>query len=216
MSQKNSLPLQPPTYDVSKVLVTIPTHDGKIWCDCVGGIAQSIAARRFGSTYFHVQGSCIGHIRNQIAGIFKRQTQFDTLICIDSDIGFSVQDVDYLMEGDEPIATAEYVKKLEQYLPVTFGMGFVRIHRSVFETLDALLDADGKEVVHGYYEHGQLERDYFRTGASSDSRWMAEDFGFWSLVHLAGIKPKIEKRTALRHWGIKSYNYIPPGEFAAQ
>lgn len=192
--------------DPRSILVAIPTHDGKIWTDCAGGIGQCIASQRFGNFYFHVQGSCINHIRNQIAGIFRRST-FEWLMCIDSDIGFTVKDWDYLWEGDELIATAEYPKKNGTNLPVTFGMGFVRIHRSVFDTLEKLT-IEGAEAVSRYYESGNIELDFFRTGASSDSRWMSEDFGFWSLVHLAGVTPKIEKRTKLKHWGVKCYEYV--------
>jgi hypothetical protein len=197
-------------------MVAIPSHNGQIFVECAGGVAHCVAGCRFGNFYFHVQGSCINHIRNQIAGIFLRATQFDILVCIDADIGFTQQDFDYLMEGSEDIATAEYCRKHEDYVPVTFGMGFVRIHRRVFEALDNLLDDAGNPLVGTYYEGPNMERDYFRTGASSDSRWMAEDFGFWSLVHLAGIKPKVEKRTRLNHWGLKAYKYRPDAEFGAQ
>lgn len=207
--------------DPRSILVAIPTHDGKIWADCAGGIGHCIAGQRFGNFYFHVQGSCIPHIRNQIAGIFLR-SKFEWLMCIDSDVGFTVKDWDFLWEGEELIATAEYPKKDGSNLPVTFGMGFVRIHRSVFETLNRLiLTEDGAKVcppdavidslhcaVGTYYEKGNIDRDYFRVGATSDSRYMQEDFGFWSLVHLAGIKPKIEKRTKLKHWGSRCYEYV--------
>jgi hypothetical protein len=201
------------SYDRTKVLIAIPSHDGRIWCECAGGLAQVMSHGRAGSMYFHVQGSCIGGIRNEIAGIFLR-SRFDTLVCIDSDIGFTLTDFDLLMSGDEKIATAEYCRKSDEYKPVTFGMGFVRIHRSVFHTLDNLTDEQGCERVHSYFKDGNLERDYFRTGASSDSKWMAEDFGFWSLVHMAGITPKVEKRTRLNHWGIKCYSYQGDAEFA--
>lgn len=203
------------SYNPRKVMVAIPTHNGQIFAECAGGIAQCVAAQRFGNFYFHVQGSCINHIRNQIAGIFLR-SEFDTLVCIDADIGFTCQDFDFLMEGEEIIATAEYCRKMMEYSPVTFGMGFVRIHRSVFAKLDNLMDDEGKPLVGTYYEDGHIERDYFRTGASSDSKWMAEDFGFWSLVHLSGIKPKVEKRTTLKHWGMHAYVYRHDTEFGAQ
>jgi hypothetical protein len=205
--------------DPKSILVAIPTHDGKIWADCAGGLGHCIAQQKFGNFYFHVQGSCINHIRNQIAGIFMR-SQFEWLMCIDSDVGFTAQDWDLFWEGEELIATAEYPKKDGSNLPVTFGMGFVRIHRSVFERLMSLRMDDaggviqdprsdaGHDLVSRYYEKQHIECDFYRTGASSDSRWMAEDFGFWSLVHLAGIKPKIEKRTKLKHWGVKCYEYV--------
>lgn len=199
--------IPPPSYDRTKVFVHIPSHNGQIWCGCAGGLAQLAAAGRFGGMAFHVQGSAINSVRNQIANNFKL-TKFEELVCIDADIEFTVQDFDYLMEGDELIATAEYVRKQDVYMPVTFGMGFVRINRAVFEALDNLTTEDGAPMVHHYREDGYERRDYFRTGASSDGRWMAEDFGFWTLVHLAGITPKVEKRTRLKHWGIKSYDYV--------
>jgi hypothetical protein len=204
--------------DPRSIFVTIPTHDGKIWGDCAGGLVHCVAQQRFGSFYLHVQGSCIPHIRNQIAGIFLR-SKFEWLMCIDSDVGFTVNDWDLFWQGDEIIATAEYPKKDGSNLPVTFGMGFVRIHRSVFEALRELRATDdgvirdptgqqGHELVGQYYEKGHIDHDYFRVGATSDSRYMQEDFGFWSLVHLAGITPKVEKRTKLKHWGVKCYEYV--------
>jgi len=193
--------------DPRKILVSIPTHDGRIWAGCAGGISQCVAAQRFGNFYFHAGGSCINHVRNQMASIFLK-SQSEILICIDSDIEFTVQDFDFLMSGPEMIGTALYLKKVERYLPVTYGMGFVRIDRQVFEILDQLVDDTGRPMVAEYYENGHIEKDYFRTGASSDARWMAEDFGFWSLVQLAGITPQIEKRTRLKHWGMKSFNYV--------
>lgn len=206
------------------ILVAIPTHDGKIWADCAGGIGHCIAGQRFGNFYFHVQGSHIQHIRNQIAGIFMR-SKFEWVMLIDSDIGFTVEDWDLFWEGDEIVATAEYPKKDGSNLPVTFGLGFVRVHRDVFTTLQALRATDdgvildptgqqGHELVMQYYEKGNVEHDYFRSGATSDARFMQEDFGFWSLVHLANIKPKVEKRTKLKHWGSKCYEYAP--EFAQE
>lgn len=206
-------PLPPPSYDRTKVFVYIPSHNGQIWCGCAGGLAQTMAAGRAGGMSFLTQGSAINQVRNRIASVFLK-SQFDVLVCIDADIEFTVKDFDFLMEGPELIATAEYVRKMEEYKPITFGMGFVRIHRKVFEALDNLTNGDGEPLVHHYRDDGDEMRDYFRTGASSDGRWMAEDFGFWSLVDMAGIKPKIEKRTRLKHWGSKAYAYVGDADFA--
>lgn len=44
------------------------------------------------------------------------------------------------------LVCAEYAYKTEDYKPVSFGMGFVRIHRSVFETLQNLKHEPGQTV----------------------------------------------------------------------
>lgn len=59
---------------------------------------------------------------------------------------------------------------------------------------------------------GQLFHDYFPDGSAIGSlipkgEWRGEDHGFWTLCQLAGLIPRIEKRTRLLHIGRKAYPY---------
>ena len=110
--------------------------------------------------------------------------------------------------ADALISTAEYSRKVETLDAVRFGLGFTRMHRSVFEKIDAVNNEDGSAKVDNFPYKGQLVQDYFLEGALTH-HWYGEDQGFFALVQLAGITPKIEQRTGLIHHGRKAYPYFP-------
>jgi hypothetical protein len=159
------------------VLVCTPSLDGKVECGYAGGLASAGAEHLFGNMAFLNSCSHIAHARNQMVAGFL-QSQFDQLVFIDSDIGFSAQDFKFLMNypqvkgqaaplppdqdefdgaatkdasGEAMISCAEYSRKTEAHEAVRLGLGFCKISREVFTRLDALRETslDGPESVGG-------------------------------------------------------------------
>jgi hypothetical protein len=67
-------------------------------------------------------------------------------------------------------------------------------------------------VFYDYYPSGPL----INTTVPGGSEWKGEDHGFWTLCHLAGLIPRIERRTRLLHIGRKAYPYLGPDEGVQQ
>lgn len=206
--------IQTLNHTAGATIIMSPVMDAKPDVLYVNGLLATIMTGRAQAHMFQTCDSNIAHARNTIANLFRlKLTGFDRLVMIDADIGWSLQDWDYLMEGSEPVVIAEYARKVS-YEPgkcpaVSFGAGFCRIDRTVFETLDAWLKEDGSERIPTYFEDGQLYRDYFYTGAAGDGRYLPEDRGFWSYLRLAEIPLRVETRTRLNHVGRAVFPYTP-------
>lgn len=218
--------------DVKKTLIVTPAIDGRVEVGYCGGLVSSAAQGLVHNLHFLNFNSSISGARDKIANMFMR-SEFEWLICIDSDIQFSTKDLQLLMSvedypanddpakptlneaGEEIAVTAEYVKKDDTGTPVRFGMGFVRLHRGVFEKLNSLRESnfsaseaeDGPELLGRYYEDGAMSVDYFPELCTPDARKLHEDTSFWTFVQYAGITPRIEQRTRLIHWGKKAFHY---------
>jgi hypothetical protein len=170
----------------------------------------------------HMFLSCdsnIAHARNTIANLFLiLPEQFATLVMIDSDIAWSLDDWRYLMEGPEQIVIAEYARKSQDVPPpppVRGGGGFCRVERAVLVKLQELTNDDGAERLPRYRENGQTYTDFFFTGATGDMRYLSEDRGLWTHCQLAGLIPRAETRTRLLHTGRAVYPYQPEPTQAA-
>lgn len=114
----------------------------------------------------------------------------------------------------DALVCAEYPYKDDSGQPIRLGMGFVRIHRSVFERLQRLTNHDGTARLWSMLHRGVELYDYFPSGPLihhliPTAEWKGEDTGFFTLCMLAGIVPRIEKRTRLTHIGRKGYHYEP-------
>lgn len=213
--------------DPKTVLICTPTYDGTVECGYAGALAACAARGLVGGMHFLIGNSSISGARGKIASIFQ-DSPYEWLVCIDADIQFTPDDLVKLYqvlpeddqpgvtrnkEGQELAVTAEYSKKNPQMEPVRFGMGFVRLHRSVFEKLDALSEQlpDGKEgapeLLGRYYEDGKIRVDYFPELCTPDNRKLHEDNSFWTYVRIAEITPRIEQRTKLVHWGKMAFPY---------
>lgn len=215
----------------TKVLIATPSLDGKVVVPYAGGLAACASAHLFGNMLFLNYVSHVSLARNTLANGFLR-SEFEWLVFIDSDIGFAETDfrilMDYPTRGSEDkpetnpegttvtrdghalIVTAEYSRKVDTLDPARFGLGFTRIHRSVFEWLAAHNMDDGQAMVQQYLNKGELVHDFFPSGAIEANKWRGEDTGFFLLCRLAGIIPRVETRTRLHHIGVKDYVYIPP------
>lgn len=112
----------------------------------------------------------------------------------------------------DAIVCAEYSYKDDALTPCSGGLGFTRIHRSVFEAIRDLKHEDGTPRTWQFQSGGQLCCDFFPCGALfsqivPSAQWTGEDHGFFALAGLAGFRPRIEKRTQLFHVGRKAYPY---------
>lgn len=118
---------------------------------------------------------------------------------------------EYPMLADA-IVCAEYAYKDESLRAVRNGLGFTRIHRSVFETMRDMKHEDGTPRLFSAMSQGVLCTDFFPTGAILSqiipgAEWTGEDHAFFMLAKLAGFTPRIETRTRLHHLGKKAYPY---------
>ncbi len=209
------------------VLVGCPAYDGKVETGFAGGLAACAAAHLFGNIVFLNTCSSVRLARNFLAEGFLR-SGYEWLVFIDADICFAVKDFQLLcgypiikgqpmdivnddatlLKGYPLISCAEYSKKMESGEPAKLGMGFCKIHRSVFEQLQALNNADGSAMLCTYTFQGRFCHDYFVDGPVQ-GMWFTEDNGFFQLCRLAGIIPRIERRTSLIHMGKREYPYTP-------
>ncbi len=188
-----------------KIFYGIPTHDRRIDVDCAIATFKAVH-RTGGETYFHMGISEPHLARNLVTHKFLK-SDCDWFQMIDSDIIFTEEDFDFLWEGDETIVTAPYARKIAGKEPALFGLGFTRIHRSVFNAIDELQAQDGSEFASRFYMDGEMHVHYYPGGVTGDSRWLGEDRGFFSLCMQANLPYRMENRCKLKHVGSFLYGY---------
>lgn len=183
------------------------------------GMLELVEDREIAAEYSHVGESSVSTARDYIAHYFLTRTRCEWLVWIDADISFSRQDWRYLMEQTDELAVCgEYLKKnqdLRRVEVANFGLGFARVHRSVYERLDALNRDDGSPLLLRYRAGVELgdERhmeefvEYHPIGVTPDGSRRNEDHGFWLLVRLAGIPIRKETRSKLGHTGPYTWWY---------
>lgn len=204
-----------PTRDNTMVLM--PIGDGRVDHFCLKGIIESIPQWKG----FLDQPCCsnVALARIKLATGFLR-TPFEWSVWIDSDIGFTAKDFGLLMQFDATetdltpltltgrirqtrthdfVATAPYAQKDDTGNVIESGMGFCRVHRSVFEVL-----RDTLCVTADY--RGAPITDFFPQGSLAPGMpWVGEDSGFWILCQEIGVIPRKERRTNLVHVGRAEY-----------
>jgi len=191
------------------VLFGIPAMDGRIDVMCVSGLIQALShCSPRAQPYFLMGNSDIRSARNQIANYFlDHRKECNQLVWLDSDIEFSLEDFLFLMQGPQDMVIAPYARKQVGEPPVDFGMGFVRMHRRLLESLrDWTLDT-GEAALRQYIHKGQLLTDFFVNGPLVGTRWFGEDGGFFHFCALNGFKPRLETRCRLKHWGKFPFGY---------
>jgi hypothetical protein len=189
-----------------KILVAIPSHDSKVDFGCVMGLMMCLQ-------YYHrplLLGGCsnIQLARSIIAHRFvETETQYDWLMMIDSDIQFTEDDWAAVWEGDEKMVIAPYARKQLGEPSNTYGLGFARVHRSVFEKIKELKSETGEPLARQFMHKGMLMTDYFPQGAIGSGGFVGEDQGF--LMWCARVEDSIrwETRTRLTHIGRFEYGY---------
>lgn len=194
--------------DPKTVLFTSPIHHRA--CPLyLTGFAQVSMYRRYSEPFFWIGHSNIAIARNYIVNYFLNRTQFDHLVMVDDDIGFTVQDFDILLSGDEEAVCAEYMKKdqFNNRAVARWGLGFARVSRNVFSALDELETEDGRPLLKHFRVDRDEMRDYFPQGVDMTGVYRQEDHAFWMMVQLTGISARVERRCHLRHTGDYQYTY---------
>lgn len=224
--------------DPLSVLVLTPTHSGAVEMGYAAGLASCAAVHLFGN-FSQISNTPISLARNTLINQHFLPRGFEWAVFIDADICFSAQDFKLLMDypahppsslspyeireenpegtsvndkGQAILVCGEYARKVDTRDPVRFGLGFTRIHRSVFQRLIDSTEDDGTpRIGQFYHQSGELFWHFFPEGPGGDGQWFGEDTGFFHLCRLAGITPRIEQRTQLIHIGKKAYPYLSPG-----
>jgi hypothetical protein len=199
--------------DYSKVLIATPIRGNQCITLYTAGIVQSIGLH--GGWLPMAGQSDIYVARNVLANEFLQKTQFETAVFIDSDIGFTRQNLQELIDSDEPFVSGLYTDKCQPPMPFCRdengaqmplneipeqGMikarfvpgGFLKIDRSVFEAVIA----SGKCAIYGAGKY-----HHFYNGRIMFDNLLSEDYSFSDLVYSVGIQPWINCGVRLSHDG---------------
>jgi hypothetical protein len=197
----------------NKILVATPIRGNQTVTLYTAGIIQS--AGLHGGWLPMAGQSDIYVARNVLANEFLKRKEYDTLIWVDSDIGFTRDQLKALIDSDEPMVSGLYTDKcqppmpfcrnndgvqlpleeipVEGMLPARFVPGgFLKTERSVFEKLIATGAAApyGKGNFHHFF-YGRIVLDNL----------LSEDYSFSDLCYLNGIQPWINCGIRLNHDG---------------
>jgi hypothetical protein len=203
--------------DYKKVLLATPCRDGKFHATYTAGILQS---NGINGGWLPMAGqSDIYVARNTLANTFLQQTQFDTIVWIDSDIGFTRNDLKQLLDSDEPVVSGLYTDKCQPPRPFCRGEqaesipdaeippvgmietsflpgGFLKIERSVYQAIIDQKLAPEYGGINGLPTFWQ-----FYNGRVFNHNLLSEDYSFSCLVREAGFKCWIDCGIRLNHDG---------------
>ncbi len=197
--------------DPRQIVLAMPCKTGQNDVMTTRGLCNVIGSGRLANQpLFNYGGSNVAAVRNKIAHEFLTRTSAEWLMMLDDDIGFTLDDWDYLWEDQhsELAVCAEYLQKIDgQQVPALFGLGFCRVHREVFERLIKLTDSTGQAWVRQGIYAGTLMYDFFPQGVNSAGEYRQEDHGFWTLVHLTQAPVRLERRGHLLHSGRSTWRY---------
>lgn len=206
--------MRPPTIqtvDPRTICLGMPSKTGLIDVLCHVGVCNVIGTGRLANQPLNqFGGSNIQSVRNLIVHEFMTRTTCEWLMMVDDDVGFRIPDWDYLWEdhAGELAVCAEYLQKIDgRKVPATFGLGFARVHRSVFEMIQALETSEGVPWTRQGIFAGKLLWDYFPQGVTASGELRQEDHAFWELVRLTGVGVRLERRTRLAHSGRSTWHY---------
>jgi len=167
--------------------------------------------------------SLITHGRSRIANFFMNNTEFDYLFCLDADVAFTPEDVLKLYSYQKPVVSGSYPMKTlplrhcyEVYNPVKLcgnlikiggvGMGFVMIHRSVFEKLNkhyselkyfpglnnSNYPITEKEYHNSYHYFAEMNKE---------GKYLGEDMSFFHRLTDIGYDVWLDTSIELQHIG---------------
>ena len=202
----------------------VPCYEGNLKVECalsvLDAVGQMVRAGISTSTIIIRGGALVHNVRNELTHRFLHETDCDTMICIDSDIEFTVPMLQRLLvySTKYPIIAGAYPSRMDP--PKFFvnhfpnpelnedgllrvngtGMGFVAIQRKVFEQLEVpsyKCSGFGGALVKAYF---QMEIDE----ETQESR--GEDIFFFRLADKQGIPTYIDPGINLVHHGFKAYD----------
>jgi len=199
--------------DYSKVLIATPIRGNQTVTLYTAGLLQSTGLH--GGWLPMAGQSDIYVARNVLANEFLQRTDYTTLVMIDSDIGFTRQHLQDLIESQEAFVSGLYTDKCQPPMPFCRdvegkpvplediplqGMlkarfvpgGFLKVHRSVLEAIieQKLVASYGGGKLHHFY-NGRIVFDNL----------LSEDYSFSDLVYQAGFQPWINCGIRLNHDG---------------
>ncbi len=210
-----------------KCVILVPVQSHIEW-SCERGLLE---LEKRGYPVWRVRGYvAIDQGRNQMATDALRQG-FEETMWIDSDIDFSVNDVEKLRWHNLPISSAIYPSKGQRSLAshvmpgtekITFGKdgglleiryaatGFLHVRRQVYETIHAKLNLPTCNVT-----FGSAMIPFFQPLVIDDTQrgaWnLAEDFAFSERARQAGLKVFADTSIRLKHIGSYGYTWEDAG-----
>jgi hypothetical protein len=195
-----------------KALLATPLHTGAADREFIIGLLQ---AHGLYAAWTCLEGQAnISRARDILAAQFLA-SDCTSLVFVDGDVGFSRQDLQWLLESPYPITGGLYQRKNgsgqwvcvpQPELAITpaaqpnyrcvqrIGTGFLRIDRVVFEKL-----INGKHVVEYPLDNNRLHQ-FFPSGVL-DGHFLSEDYYFCELAARAGFDIHIDTRIRLKHVG---------------
>lgn len=203
--------------DYSKVVIATPCRDGKFHATYAAGILQSAGLN--GGWLPMAGQSDIYVARNMLANTFLHKKEFETIVWIDSDIGFTRDNLKQLLDSDEPVVSGLYTDKCQPPRPFcrgedgepipdneipAIGMiptsfmpgGFLRVDRIVYQTI---ID---KGLAPEYGGVNNLPTFYqFYNGRIYNHNLLSEDYSFSLMVREAGFQSWIDCGIRLNHDG---------------
>ena len=167
--------------------------------------------------------SLITHGRSRIANFFVNNTEFEYLFCLDADVAFQPEAMLKLYSHQKPIVSASYPMKTlpirhcyELYNPVKLcgslvkiggvGMGFVLIHRSVFEKLNKYyselkyfpgLNNSNYPITEKEYHNSY----HYFAEMNKEGKYLGEDMSFFHRVSDIGYDVWMDTSIELQHIG---------------
>ena len=162
--------------------------------------------------------------RNVLANEFFRRKEFDTLVWIDSDIGFGRRELQMLIDTTEPLVSGLYTDKCQPPVPFCRGDdgmnvprdeipnegmirarflpgGFLKVEREVLQSIvdQNLVQSYGQGLFHHFY-NGRIALDNL----------LSEDYSFSELCREAGFQGWMHCGIRISHDGRTVDNPPPP------
>lgn len=210
------------------VMIGLPAYGGNISDKTTSGLfglGKAFVRNNINhSILISANESLITKGRSKIANFFLNNTDLEYLFFLDSDIGFSPNDVLKLLSHDKEIVCGAYPMKtlpLKWNFTLTepqkregnliqierIGIGFSLIHRSVFEKIISKFGEELKYIPsentigHETTENEKNNSYHFFSEMKIDNTYMSEDLSFFTRAKMCGVQPWMDVSINLCHVG---------------